>query len=247
MKTATVTQQPVYRQVSQALEKLICDNCALGDYLPSENRLAAQFQVNRHTVRRAIDELVTAGLIARKQGKGSQIINNRIDYSLTSGRFTATLDKLRRKTQSDVIKEDVIEATEKIAAYLNIDVGSRVIVLDTLRFVDGFPISIITHYLNPMYVPNINKHYTSGSLHECIENMYGLTLCRSEALISAVMPSRDESFLLKVPLSTPLLKIKSFNSVADKKDAVVEVSISRSRADRFQIQVPTIGVEHECR
>ena len=52
--------QPIYRQVASVLENMIFKNHKTGDYLPSENELALYFKVNRHTVRRALDDLVTA-------------------------------------------------------------------------------------------------------------------------------------------------------------------------------------------
>ena len=37
-----------------------------GDYLPGEVQLAARFAVNRHTLRRAVDELVLEGRLLRQ-------------------------------------------------------------------------------------------------------------------------------------------------------------------------------------
>ena len=39
-----------------------------GDWLPAEPELAARFGVNRHTLRRAVDELIAEGLVERVHG-----------------------------------------------------------------------------------------------------------------------------------------------------------------------------------
>jgi GntR family phosphonate transport system transcriptional regulator len=230
--------QPIYRQVASVLEDMIYKNHKTGDYLPSENELAFYFKVNRHTVRRAIDDLVAAGYVLRQKGKGSLIINDQVEYALNTGRFTARLDKIKRHSTSEVIKSNVVPSTLKMAKYLGLRQADPVIVIETLRFVDERPISIITHFLNAQLVPEIEHSYKSGSLHQHIEDSYGLKLKRVSALISAVMPLLEDAFHLKVALTQPLLKIKSFNAIESNMNTVVEFSISRNRSDKFQINVP---------
>lgn len=84
----------VYQEVARTLESEIRSGLSNGDFLPSEAALAGRFSINRHTVRRAIDELVNAGLVLRQHGKGTMVVNNRIEYSIGArGRFTETLEE----------------------------------------------------------------------------------------------------------------------------------------------------------
>ncbi|MGA2344126.1 MAG: GntR family transcriptional regulator [Steroidobacteraceae bacterium] len=62
--------QPAYRQIANVIEQRIVDRALkAGDPLPSETDLARQFGVNRSTVREAIRELETQGLIGRVRGE----------------------------------------------------------------------------------------------------------------------------------------------------------------------------------
>jgi GntR family phosphonate transport system transcriptional regulator len=61
---------PVYRQISQILRQEISNFYEAGDVLPTEADLAQNFNVNRHTLRRAVDELVNEGMVERRHGKG---------------------------------------------------------------------------------------------------------------------------------------------------------------------------------
>jgi DNA-binding FadR family transcriptional regulator len=62
--------QPAYRQIANVIEQRIVDRALkAGDPLPSEIDLARQFGVNRSTVREAIRELETHGLIGRVRGE----------------------------------------------------------------------------------------------------------------------------------------------------------------------------------
>ncbi len=47
----------LYAQIAEVLERDYVRQGAPGDRLPSEGELAARFGVNRHTLRRAVDEL----------------------------------------------------------------------------------------------------------------------------------------------------------------------------------------------
>jgi GntR family transcriptional regulator, transcriptional repressor for pyruvate dehydrogenase complex len=61
---------PAYRQIANVIEQRIVERVLrAGDPLPSETDLARQFGVNRSTVREAIRELETHGLLGRGRGE----------------------------------------------------------------------------------------------------------------------------------------------------------------------------------
>src|SRR5260370_22017727 len=70
---------PLYQELQRALRKAI-DSRILGrdDALPSERDLAADFEVSRITVRKALDGLVADGLLVRRQGAGN-FVSARVD------------------------------------------------------------------------------------------------------------------------------------------------------------------------
>jgi GntR family transcriptional regulator, transcriptional repressor for pyruvate dehydrogenase complex len=64
-----IRAEPVYRKVAEALMGRILDRTLRhGDRLPSETELARQFGVNRSTVREAVRELQSNGLLGRRRG-----------------------------------------------------------------------------------------------------------------------------------------------------------------------------------
>jgi DNA-binding FadR family transcriptional regulator len=61
--------EPAYRKIAAVLtERITAQSFNSGDRLPSETELAKQFGVNRSTVREALRELQTAGLLTRSRG-----------------------------------------------------------------------------------------------------------------------------------------------------------------------------------
>lgn len=55
-----------YQEIAAKLEQELRQHYRCGDYLPAEQQLAARFEVNRHTLRRAIDQLVEKGWVQRR-------------------------------------------------------------------------------------------------------------------------------------------------------------------------------------
>jgi GntR family phosphonate transport system transcriptional regulator len=228
---------PIYRQISDLLRVEIQNLYQAGDLLPPEGELAQRFNVNRHTLRRAIDELVSDGLVMRRHGSGVFVLSPAIDYSINAQtRFTATLESQGKTTFSRVLRKQVIPARGGVASRLQIAEGSEVIFLETLREVDEKPFCVIAHFLPLQEVPLVRECYDSGSLHAFLQRECGIEVERSESFISAVMPEPDDALLLKMPRNLPVLRVKSVN-MAIHNQKPVEYVVTRFRGDATQLLV----------
>src|SRR5215471_14131438 len=85
---------PLYRQVQTGIEDLIRDNPSAAEQALSDAQLSERFGVSRITVRRAVDELVDAGLLYRIQGVGTFVRPNKLREKLT---LTSFLDAWTQK------------------------------------------------------------------------------------------------------------------------------------------------------
>lgn len=84
-----------YQEIAAKLEQELRQHYRCGDYLPAEQQLAARFEVNRHTLRRAIDQLVEKGWVQRRQGVGVLVLMRPFDYPLNAGRVLARICWIR--------------------------------------------------------------------------------------------------------------------------------------------------------
>lgn len=228
---------PVYRQIGNTLADEIQKHHRPGDILPPEQELAERFKVNRHTLRRAMEILVTKGIVGRLQGRGTIVQQRPINYSIHSGtRFTETLEKCGRQAESIVLRKIGIPAQNEVAKMLKIDVGEPIILIDTLRKMDGAPFSVVSHHfpLNRVYA--VMRDYLGGSLHEFLYTHYKMKLKRTVSLISAVLPAETDMKLLDISANSPLLVVKSVN--ADQATGEpVEFSLSRFKGISTQLSV----------
>jgi GntR family transcriptional regulator len=62
---------PKHQQLRNILSELVTTELQPGDMLPSERQLCADYGVSRITVREALGQLVSEGLLVRSQGKGT--------------------------------------------------------------------------------------------------------------------------------------------------------------------------------
>ena len=66
---------PRYAQLAKTLlNEIHSSQYSVGDLLPTEYELCAQFGVSRFTVREAVKQLVQQGLVVRQPGVGSRVV-----------------------------------------------------------------------------------------------------------------------------------------------------------------------------
>jgi GntR family phosphonate transport system transcriptional regulator len=111
----------LYAQIAEVLEREYVRHGNPGDRLPAEGELAARFGVNRHTLRRAVDELIAEGMLERQHGVGIFIADHLLDYRVGSGtRFTQTLADIGISTDTRVVRKMVAPASAGVARHLGL-------------------------------------------------------------------------------------------------------------------------------
>jgi GntR family phosphonate transport system transcriptional regulator len=228
---------PVYRQVSDQLRADITAFAKPGERLPNERDLAARFGVNRHTLRRAIDELVDCGLVERRHGSGTFVCAHLVLYPLTARtRFTETLAEAGRQPASEVLRSQPVRATGGVAARLALQEGAPILWIETRRLVDGEPFCLISHFIAEPWA-SLAADYAGGSLHQhLIARSAGLRLLRTTTLVSARLPVGDDARLLAMPRNVPVVRTKTVNACAGS-GRPVEYALTRFRGDRAELRI----------
>jgi GntR family transcriptional regulator len=134
---------PLYQQLQRALREAI-DRRILdaNDALPAERDLAEEFGVSRITVRKAIDGLVSEGLLMRRQGSGT-FVRGRVEknFSLLTS-FSEDMRARGRNPRSEWLKRTSGTVTPEEALTLRSSPGTPVYRFHRLRFADDAPMSV---------------------------------------------------------------------------------------------------------
>lgn len=235
MQLSRQPSEPLYLELAQVLRGEL-RHYRIGDFLPGEMQLARRFAVNRHTLRRAVDELINEGRLLRRQGKGTQVLQRPLVYPLQAdSAYSDALAALGVRTEARLLARRQLSASAEEARHLQLAEGAALIELSTLRLLDGEPVSLIRHRYCASHAERL-ADYQGGSLRRYLGER-GLPLTRRFSLIGARLADRDEAAQLLMPLRMPLLSV--FTLSCDASGRPVEIALSASRSDRFQYQVAT--------
>lgn len=224
----------VYQAIATQLEQELNHQYRTGEYLPSEQQLAARFSVNRHTLRRAVDELVNKGLVQRRQGVGILVLKRPYDYPLHAhARFTQNLLEQGSHPTSERLLAVLRPASAEVAAALACEEGAQIIHLRTLRRVNQVPVCVINHYLPDLAWWPVLQRFSSGSLHDWLHQHLGLSLIRQQTRIGTRRAQAKECKLLELPLQAPLLYVRTLNR--NPQGEMVEYSVSLTRGDMIEL------------
>ena len=146
---------PLYFQVAEQIEQAIHDGLlAPGDRIANEVALADQLGLSRPTLRQAIQTLVDKGMLVRKRGVGTQVVNAPIRRTVE---LTSLYDDLTRsglRPTTTVLGLDLVPVDEVAAQKLNLPLSHKVWRLRRLRAVKDEPLALMLN-LVPEHVTDL--------------------------------------------------------------------------------------------
>lgn len=214
-----VDNRPLYLQLEGALkEQIISGVYPVGSRTPTEQELCREHGVSRITVRRAVQDLVGAGLLETVQGRGTFVAVPKHE-STTIGDGTrgfSSLTSLGATTKREVLSAERTRADEKIASKLQIAVGDEVTHMRRLILQDGYPISIDELYASSRLLPGLMEFMSGGeSFYGLVRDKYGIQLGEEDAIIEVSSAKLEESELLKCVAGAPLFVLRKLMCCAD--------------------------------
>jgi GntR family transcriptional regulator len=227
---------PFYHQLYEILRgKIVRGEWRPGDMIPPESELIEQYEVSRVTVRQALDILVNEGLIYRQQGRGTFVAHPAVEQGLVRLiNFTQDMCNRGFEPGTKVLFTALVPAPPDIAEKLQIEPGEELACLERLRLADGEPMSIEKSHLIHRYCPGVLQHdFTSDSLREYLDRVYGIRWAYAKQVIRAILASSDLAHLLAVRLKSPLLCIERVSFT--ERNTPLEFLRIYYRADRYSL------------
>jgi GntR family phosphonate transport system transcriptional regulator len=225
----------LWRQIASALQREIASGAHQpGGRLPTEAELSARFGVNRHTVRRALEELSRDGLVRVEQGRGSFVAEDVLDYTVEARtRFSEWIRKHNKEPSGLIRQLREVPAEPRVAAALGVRGGTKVVMLERLGLADDRPVSLTRHYFAPRLIGMLQALQANPRITDALRAVGVEDYLRLQTRVTARLPTQTEADLLRMARSRPLLVGENIN--VDRDGAIIEFAVGCYPTPRVQI------------
>jgi len=225
---------PLYYQFKQTLKELIQNGTlSVGEQIPTENEFCDALAISRPTVRQALKELISEGLLTRRKPLGTFVSQPKIDsyFFEQLASYDDEMKLLGLTPSTKVLVVNKTQASGEIANNLKINEAEDVLYLKRLRFTDNEPMVVVETYLPSKLFPNLLEiNFNENSLYETLENQYQCPVQSVHRTIEATLSDDEIAKLLEITRGSAicLTTTVAYNS----NDVPIEFSIAKYRGDR---------------
>jgi len=229
---------PLYFQVAEQIEGAIHEGRLLpGDRIANEIALADQLGLSRPTIRQAIQTLVDKGMLVRKRGVGTQVVNAPIRRTVE---LTSLYDDLTRSgltPSTTVLALDLVEPDEVARQRLNVGPTERVWRLERLRAAKGEPLALMCN-LVPSTITDLSRvDLEQTGLYEHFRAQ-AINLSVAHQVIGARTVDSREAKLLAGRKGDPVLTME--RTSYDDQGRAVEYGLHLYRPDRYAYETTLV-------
>jgi GntR family transcriptional regulator len=214
--------RPLSSQLADVLRREIHDGTRPpGSQLPTESEFHEIYGVSRTTARAALQQLVNEGLVVTRKGYGSYVRERPPIRRISSDRRHA----VHRASGKPIFDTQAIErghipsrrmltvgetkAPPDIAQWLQVEPGEPVIVRSRLQLIDDQPVCLSASYF-PLWLAKGTRLEQADALPEGPDNAIealGHRFVRGVEVLSARMPTPEETRLLRLPPGVPVVRL----------------------------------------
>jgi GntR family transcriptional regulator len=227
-------QGPLYRQLATRLRAPI-DSATLrpGSPLPREADLARQFGVSLITVRQALRDLETEGLIRKRTAKPAIVVapaeqNKPLQFQSFAAIAASSVDRRL------VIKSYRRERSSLACQAFSLPVDTACFCLRAVLLVKDEPITQTRFYCPPSVGSRLRRaDFDDVVVFRAVQRHLGIKLSRAQIKVRAEIADEELASALHYETGAPILATEMlyFSSTGEP----VELTVSKNRADHFSI------------
>lgn len=199
----------IYQQIIAWMRQQISSGFWPEHYrLPSEPELAAQLGVSRGTLRKAITQLISEGLLVSIHGRGTFVESTVIEQPLAEELIAFSEALLEKKIpfQTRVHRQELIQPPQRVASLLSISPGQPVLLLERVRTVGAQPVVYLINYIAVTDCPGIETvDFTQRRLFETLEGRYKLALGWGQRTFQAQSADEHVAAMLEINPCDPVM------------------------------------------
>lgn len=231
--------QPLYVQVREDLRRLLGN----GDYkphdcLPSEARLVAHYGVSRITIRQALRDLATEGLIFSLPGKGNFVSRPKAIQNMQRLEgFAEAMSLNGFDTSSRVLDTRYFPAPDAVSRALGIPALSRVFEVRRVRYLNHNPVSVDISYFPEAVGNELSRHDLTADIFPLLENQLGIPLGAADLSLDARFVNASIAGLLEMPEESPVLHVERLSFDQDDRPIDFEYLYVNPQVMKYRFRV----------
>ncbi len=230
---------PMYMQVAEILDGEVKSRNGAHFALPSEGELSREFGVSRVTIRQALKQLETRGVIYSEHGRGYFSTASRMKGVSGFHSFTTEVRKLGAEPGSLIVAyEEGQPLSPAFRKHLQTEgeSGSDFLFLRRVRSIDGNPVALEDAYLPTALYPSATRAMFEGaSLYTEMAAIWGIVPTWTDALFEPAAATAEEAAHLKIEHGAPVLTV--WRVTVTDTDQAVEYVKSVYKGDGFMLNV----------
>jgi DNA-binding GntR family transcriptional regulator len=225
--------------VAQHLEQMIeSGELPMGTRLENEIDLADQLGLSRQTMRRAIEYLVGRGLLLRKRGIGTQVVQAKVTREVELTSLYDDLAKTGRDPSTTVVSFSTEPAPDALGAELGLAAGTPVYVFERLRFAGAEPLALMRNHV-PEHLMRLSAADLEAQGLYSLFRANGISMRIAKQSIGARAATAAEARALAERKGAPLLTME--RSAYDEQGRAVEHGRHVYRASRYRFDLTLTG------
>lgn len=232
---------PLWEQIANRLRRAIdSGHFPPGAVLPTEAELNAAFGVSRTTSRAAMNKLVQEGLVVRRAGIGSVVLDMQVERPVSQlAGFSEDMRRRGLSSSYEVLRAGMEAPSPEAAEALGLPAGDKSFVSERLFRANGRLIGLSESWLRPdlfsHHPPPSVADLAAGSLYTWLNRTAGIEIVQGVEHIEAAIASPATCANLEMAPGSPVLVVRRLGR--SRTGLAVEFAVTTYRADRYRFRI----------
>ena len=232
------SSHPLYFQLKELIKLQIADKLwKLDEMIPSENELAAVYDISVGTVKKALSVLVEEGVLYRRQGKGTYVARPDFGRSfIRFFRYGRTEGDEGSFPSSKVLDSQITKPSFRVKALLKLIDTDKVITIKRVRSLENLPLMLEDLYLPEKIFQGFDEIDISQQLlYPIYDAKYNTPITWADEYLWPEIATKETAKILGIKKGDPVICIERI--AYTHGDHPVEFRYSVGRGDRFRYHI----------
>ncbi|MQW24065.1 MULTISPECIES: trehalose operon repressor [unclassified Lactococcus] len=221
--------------VKEIKEKIYSNTYQAGEVIPSENELVKIYRVSRSTVRQALKILSDSGLIQRRHGYGSTVIDRTILSFPVNGltSYKEMKELLNFESSTDVVKFEKIKINDEIAKITLLPENELAYLILRRREINGIFSILDKDIFLCEVAKGLTRKIAEDSIYDYLENTLNLNISYAQKEITVESAKDiDRKYLSINPSEKQIVSVSSHVFLSD--NTCFQYTESHHLANKFK-------------